>query len=368
MEITLKGGILLFTFIGFFQSAQAIEGMSLSTDVGLSGDHVSGKLNEARTFGLSTGINFQQSIYSNFDLDINGGLSLETGSSETVYGVGAFKPTNTLFLGHAELIYRPFALTTLKAGAINQKYHDNPLFITSTPFIGVREIFSYKIANWTIELDFLQSIPSNHTLSRRLGSVSEGSARFFNEKLRVKGEGNVASLEASIGHFAFDQLSSSVAYESRLLGNTVSGFKNLNNKFKYSFVGWNGDLAVDLKTTPGITLTLESAWHLNSNAPDGKNLGYKVGPSVSWETSNRVFQLGVETFENQSDSTVAYYSSKSYGHVNRKGNAFSFNVNDNTTELSYGLKAVQADPIEIDPLQSEERILSIFLRKSYEIF
>ena len=224
------------------------------------------------------------------------------------------------------------------------------------------------MANWTIELDLLQSIPSNHTLSRRLGSVNEGSSRFFNEKVRVKGEGNVASLEASLGHFAFDQLSSSVAYESRLLGNTVNGFKNINNKFKYSFVGWNGDFSVDLKSIPGITMTLDSVWHLNTNAPNGKNLGYKAGPSIAWELNNIVYKLGIDTFENQSDSTIAYYSSKSYGHVNRKGNALSLNVSDNKNELSYGFKAVQADLIETVPLQAEDRILSIFLRKSYEIF
>ena len=113
--IKLKVGILLFTFFGFLQCAQAVEGVNLSTIIDLSGNHVSGDLNEARTFGLSAGINFKQSIYSNFDLDINGGFSLETGSSETVYGVGTFKPTNSLYLGHAELVYRPFTFSTLKA-------------------------------------------------------------------------------------------------------------------------------------------------------------------------------------------------------------------------------------------------------------
>lgn len=368
MGIKLKSGIFLLAILSIFHTAQAVEGINLSSTIGLAGDHVSGSLNEARTFGISTGIDFKQSIYSNFDLDINGGFSLETGSSETVYGVGTFKPTNSLYLGHAEIIYKPFAFTTLKAGAINQNYHNNPLFITSTPFIGAREIFEYKIANWTIQLDLLQSIPSNHSLSSRLGTVKEGSSRFFNEKIRVIGEGNLASVNASVGHFAFDQLSPSVAYESRLLGNTVSGFKDLNNKFKYSFVGWNGDLSVDIKAISGITISMDSAWHLNTNAPDGKNLGYKIGPGISWEINNRTFDVAIETFENQSDSTVAYYASKTYGHVNRKGNAIHFDVNDTSNGLSYGAKAVQADPIEVDPLQAEERIISIFLRKSYEIF
>ncbi len=364
----MKRELVLITFLGLLQTVGANEGIELDTTIGLSGDHVSGTMNEARTFGLSTSLDFKQAIYSNFEIDVRGGFSLETGSSETVYGAGSFKPTNTPYLGHAEMIYRPIEFATLKAGAINQSYHNNPLFITSTPFIGAQEVFEYKISNWTIQLDLIQSIPSNYTLSRRLGTVSEGSARFFNEKLRVKGEGNLVSINASVGHFAFDELSPSVAYESRLLGNSVSGIGSLNNKFKYSFVGWNGDLNLDIMAISGTTISLNSAFHLNSNAPDGKNLGYKIGPTVAYEFNNKIFKAGIETFRNESDSTVAYYASKSYGHVNREGNAINLNIEDLNNGLQYGAKAVQADPIINTPYQSDERILSIFLRKSYEIF
>ncbi|TNF02210.1 MAG: hypothetical protein EP326_03465 [Deltaproteobacteria bacterium] len=364
----MKSRIFLVTLLGLIHSVGATEGIELSTTIGLSGDHVSGDKNEARTFGLSSAIEFKQSLYSNFLIDVEGGFSLETGSSETVYGAGSFKPTNTPYLGHAEMIYTPFKFSTVKLGAINQSYHNNPLFVTSTPFIGAREIFEYKVSNWTVQFDLIQSIPSNYTLSRRLGSVSEGSARFFNEKLRLIGEGNLLSLNASIGHYAFDELSPSVAYESRLLGNSVSGIGTYNNKFRYSFVGWNGDMNIDLKAIAGTTISLNSAWHLNSNAPDGKNLGYKIGPSLAIESNNRIFKLGIETFKNESDSTVAYYSSKAYGNVNRVGNAVSLKVEDLTNGLEYGAKGVQADPIVTTPYQSDERIISIFLRKSYEIF
>lgn len=346
----------------------AVEGIELNSKVSLNGSHVGGKLNEARTFGLNSQLNFNQYINEKLKINLAGGLSLETGNSETVYGAGTFKPTNSLYLINAKAIYSPFKRVTLAAGAINQNYQKNPLFITSTPFIGAQEVFSYKISNWTIELDLLQSIPSNHTLSKRLGSVNEGSAKFYNEKIRVKGEGNVLSVNASIGHFAFDQLSSSVAYESRLLGNSVSGIGNINNKFKYSFIGWNGDFALDYKNLPGTTISLNSAWHLNSKAPSNKNLGYKIGPSIAFESGNRIYKIELESFENQSDSAVAYYSSKNYGHVNRKGAAIGASVDDIQNQINYGLKGVDTKPIISSPFQSKERIISIFLRKNYELF
>ena len=56
----------------------------------------------------------KQSIYSNFDLDINGGFSLETGVAKLFMVLVHLSQRISLYLGHAELVYRPFHFFDLK--------------------------------------------------------------------------------------------------------------------------------------------------------------------------------------------------------------------------------------------------------------
>lgn len=361
--LLLIGVAVLGIQFGFAATPYQMSGL-----LGLKGSQVAGELDEANIFGVDLDIQFSHRLNDYLGIEALGGLTLETGESESVYSGRTFKPKNSMNLGHAYVEVNPFKNLALEFGAINQKYHNNPLFLTSTAFVSAREVLSIKLNQWTFELDMIQGIPSNYTLSQKLGNVEEGSSRFFNEKIRVKGEGNVLSMEASVGHFAFDKLNSSVAYASRLLGNTVSGIGSANNRFQNSFVGWNSDVKLSYHDLSFMDISLVGAGHINEKAQSGKNTGLLFGTVLTTKGFDNNVSFSFKNFRNEADSTVAFYSSKYSGQTNRKGMMLGFKVIDSESQLTYGIDSYFTTPIEENPFQEKERIINLSLRKAYDFF
>lgn len=362
----MKAFIIWGIIFSCIQQLSASEQRSLKGLFKLKGAQVSGVLNEANVFGLSVNLDFKHRLNRLIGINANGGVVLETGESESKYSSRNFKPSNSLSLKQAFVEINPLDNLRLELGAINQKYHNNPLFLTNTAFVSSREVLSYEINQWKFELDMIQGIPSNYSLSQRIGNVKEGSSRFFNEKIRIIGSGDLVELEASIGHFAFDRLNSSIAYNSRLLGNTVSGLGTINNKFQQKYVGWNSDLKVSYKDFSFFDLTMEAAAHRNEKASPGKNLGYLIGPVVTTKSLENKYTFKLKTLKNEADSTVAYYSSKYTGQTNREGLMTGLYVQNNSMGLEYGIDAYFTKPIEKNSFQQKERIINLSLRKSYD--
>ncbi len=362
----MKAFIICGIFFSLIQQATANESRSLTGLFNLNGAKVSGNLNEANVFGLSVNLDFKHRLSSLIGLNANGGVSLETGESESKYSGRSFKPSNSLNLSHAFVEVNPLDYLRFEVGAINQSYHNNPLFLTSTAFVAAREVLSVEVDQWKFELDMIQGIPSNYSLSQRIGNVKEGSSRFFNEKIRVIGNGDTISVEASIGHFAFDRLNSSIAYNSRLLGNTVSGVGTINNKFQQKYVGWNSDFKVSYKRLRLVDVSLEAAAHKNEMAASGKNLGYLIGPVLTSKSLENNYSFEIKTLRNESDSTVAYYSSKYVGQTNREGVMAGLSVMNKAMSLQYGIDTYFTKPIESNSFQEKERIINLSLRKSYD--
>jgi len=327
---------------------------------------VSGELNKANIFGLSLNLDFKHKLNQYIGINAHGGISLETGQSSEYVSGRSFKPKNSLNLKHGTIELTPLQFLKLELGALNQGYHNNPLFLTNTPFLGAREVLSFSYKQWTFEFDMIQAIPSNYSLSQRLGSIDEGSSRFFNEKLRAIGNGDALSLEFSLGLFAFDQLNSTIAYNSRLLGNSVSGVGPINNKFTQSYKGQNTDLVLTYKNFKYLNLSAEAAAHINQNAAKGKSTGYIVGPVLTSKTFENQFKLKLKTFKNEADATVSFYSSKFTGQTNRKGVSAGLSVDNKKLELEYGLDTYFTKPIISNPFQESETILNLSLRKSYD--
>lgn len=366
MELKVKAFIILTFTLSLMQLAYSSDRPVLTGLFQLKSAQVSGKLEEANIFGLSLGLDFSHQLSKLIAVKARGGASLETGESESVYTGRSFEAGNSLFLEEALVALSPIEAVRLELGAINQGLHNNPLFLTNTPFVAVREIFSLPLDNWTLQLDMIQGIPSNYSLSKRLGNVEEGSSRFFNEKIRVIAKGKSASMNASFGHFAFDRLNSSIAYNSRLLGNSVSGVGSVNNKFRQGYAGWNGDLGFSYHKLSYVEISLESAFHSNERASAGKKLGYIIGPKISTKNLENNISFRFKSFKNEADSTVAFYSSKYTGQTNRKGLLAGLEVENKKMNLSYGADAYLTRPIEANPFQEKERIIKLSLRKSYD--
>ena len=344
--------------------------VSLAADFGLEGHQVSGKANEANVFGASGALDFTHQTSKTLQLQARGGFKLEEGTSETIFpdqAGASFQPKSSLFLDYAEVNYGPTTWLKIKAGAINQEYHQNSLFLTDTPFVGARETLNYGQGPYELNFHLLQSLPSNHTLSQRLGEVQQGSSRFYSETVELKINDANHQGHVSAGHFAYDQLSPSIAYNSRLLGNSVDGLGKENNQFLYNYMGWNTTVSYLYKGLGRHLIGGYGSYHINTSAPEGRNVGRKLGVRYGYLFSAGTLNLELEGFENQSDSTVAYYADKTYGFVNREGFGAKVSFDNIRDDYELEAKAIQTSPILESPLQEEETIISISLRKTYDI-
>jgi hypothetical protein len=308
------------------------------------------------------------SIADNLTVNIKGGFDLEAGSNSSSV-IDQYAPQNQFVLKNASLDWKPLSFFTIKAGALNQgKGH--PLLKPNAPFIGVSEQVELELTKQhSFYLKLQQLIPNNYFLANRIGTLGDqGTPTYFDETIGTKLTGDVVSLNAEVTHFKYNDLSSSVAYQSQFIGNSISGGGELNSNYLYGFEGYSiySHLEAHFNNDFGIDLT--GRFLYNDNAPDNRNSGHIL--SAGLKVFDKVIYLW--NFQNKSDSSPAFYNSGATGHNNMEGYAIAFrtysSINDiNRPKLQYNIEYSHKDPIETNLFQSSEDSILVSLKKNFSI-
>lgn len=348
--------VLTLILASFVAHAEKLQLDRAVLTAGMKTTIVESKDTRARVFGVTVGTRLEDKLSPSLMAFLNLDANFETGSNESVGSVAEYEAIQGINLQSGGLRYNPFKALRIEAGALNQRHHKAPLLIGSTAFAAVEERVSHGI----FYIQATQAIPTNNELTKRLGNVDDGTALFMMETIGIKA-GELNKFEIAISHFMFSGLSSAVAGNSREMGNSVSGISD-TTKFNYTFNGMNVSADMKLTTASGYKVLLGGEYLFNNDAPDGRNMGLLVKGGL--EVNSLKFEL--ETFENQSDTSPAYYNDKSYGHNNRKGNSISFAKNGE--DFKYSVKYTKANVIENDSFVLEDiEILTLSMVKYYEL-
>jgi hypothetical protein len=306
---------------------------------GFKGLHVTDKFTKSRVLSLKAAAAIDYKISEDLKAIVFAGVLYEAGSNSSLF-VSENNPESELVLKEGYLAYSPLEMLTLSIGALDQEKWKSPLFLTETPFLGAEEKLSLKWGEYQIYIKALQSIPQNQNLSDRAGNVNEGTPTFFAESLGIRLGGDILSFKVEGTQYSFSELGHGVAHQSGLLGNSTSGNQD-NARFLYRFQGYN--LSTELEIHGGDIWGLLFSGHytFNDKAPNNRNAAYLAHGGMLFG----VLELFVESFENQSDASIAYYNSKTYGHNNRQGQSLGLKWGGDSEKMKVSLRYTVADLI-----------------------
>ncbi len=342
---------------------------TLKIGIGLNSEKITSDLNKTTTVGFVTNFDGEHTLLEGLTLKADVSAILETGSAQSVYDTNPYDPSSRLSLKEAFLSYRPWDFLKLDAGAISGKVHENELFKGSSPFIGFHEKISYDPSNIILSLSAFQGIPNNFNLAQRLGKVDEGEPRFFKETAAFEWHPEHFSLRTHFSHWAYSQLSTGVAYQSRFLGNTISGLGKENSRFVSGFKGYEGMFEFSTIVFKNYELGASYLAHINDNARDkSKDSGYLIAPYTTILYGPGTTTARLLKFELQADSIPAYYGSLKFGGTNKKGTGIELEWK--TLDESFLVKARYLKNEEINPssFQADEDLIMLELRRVYDIF
>ncbi len=286
----------------------------IKAEAGIAALTVDDQQTEARVVSFSMFGNIKQTVLTDLEAQVIAGAILETGSNESLF-VDEFKPRQDLVLKEASLNYSPIEQIVLKAGALNQGEYNSPLLLTDSAFVGAKESLNFEIADYRFGFFLAQSVPSNHFLTNRLGSVDEGAPSLLMEGISMHLGGDVMFFKAQAMRFKYNNLSANVAYNSQFLGNSTGGSSTSTTFFLYDFQGYNANFNLGFNLGEELSIGFKGQYLYNDKAPDNRNTGYLLGFNFEYGG----FKLDLEYFDNQSDSAPAFYNSALYGHNDRDG-------------------------------------------------
>lgn len=342
---------------------------TLKVGIGLNSEKVTSDLNKTTSVGFLTNFDGEHTLLEGLILKADVSAILETGSAQSVYETNPYEPSSRLSLGEAFISYHPWSFLKLDGGAISGKIHENELFKGSSPFIGFNEKLSFAPANVVFSLSAFQGIPNNHNLAQRLGKVDEGEPRFFKETAAFEWHPEHFSIRTHFSHWAYSQLSTGVAFESRFLGNTISGLGKENSRFVSGFKGYEGMFEFSTIVFKNYELGTSYLAHVNDNARDkSKDSGHLIAPYITILYGPGTTTARMLSYRLEADSIPAYYGNSKFGGTNKKGNGIELEWKTLDESFLVHARYLKNEEIEPSSFQADEDLMMLELRRVYDIF
>ncbi len=307
---------------------------------------------KSRVFGYIFGIKVRDKVNKETALFFDGMMSLETGSNNEVSSQSEFSPVDTVDLNEGGIMYSPFSFFSTRVGALNQKIFQSDLFITQVAFAGIEETISFR----NIYLRAMQAIPSNNQLSKRVGTVDQGTPFLSTVTFGLTWDHDFF-FQGELTGFAFKDLSSGTADASRTFGNSIQGTGNAS-RFAYEFSGQNTMVKMGYRISRH-EFGAKGQYTYNDKAPEKRNKAFLVKLYYKFDK----FKFGLESFKSESDASPSFYNSKWYGHNNREGMGYFFNYKHETFKFELAYR--KANEIDENASQYDQSFFTLFLNKSY---
>ena len=367
--------LLLLTMISGAASAESISQKAkelgvdnLDIDVVSKFAALQGQTDRANKFAMSVLFDSQLTLTNDFKFISYAGFKYETGTANSGFNERRYAATSKLVYDYAYISYKPFNFITLEAGAVDNTSDDSvsPLVNYGVSFLGAREKLKIASKYMDVTLVATQAMPYNDDLSDSIGTVNEGTPKFFSEIVNADIKISDTLIKLKAGHFAYQDLSNSVANSDRYFGNTVTGNDESDSEYAYNFKGWLYGASAKFKITNYLTVTPAIDTVKNDEAVEGKNKGRTAKLNIDSEIINHKIKAFFGNFDNESDTAPAFYR-KSIQKNSYKGNFVGLTI-ENPESLKTTIKYVDRTSKSSSLLIKDEKVYSISLRKSYDIF
>ena len=338
--------MLLIILLSFSYSAYALEyKVTLNSKL----LYVENKQVKARIFQISPNVRFFEPFSNKLSANLDVSFPMEIGSNNSSLGISEYQPNQRVFLNHGVLNFKPISFINLSVGAINQDWLKSPLLISDTAFAGFKTTINLENRFY---FHLQQLIPNNDQLEAKLNSSSQGTPLFFSETIGFENQSSKLFTRLELTHFSFHKLSSDIANSSALLGNSVNGLATLS-EFTYKFQGWNLYSLLEHQLKKGHSLRLKGHFIHNNKASNKRSQAFLY--QLAFKFRSQLY-AGIEFFKSESDSSVAFYNDKRYGHNNFKGHGLIFGQEsdkDSKSKLTYEFRILKRNIISNSIYQSD---------------
>lgn len=327
-------------------------------EVRLKGMNANGAVAKARVMRTQFNLSLKHQLYPTIEGKVEALAKMETGSNSSTV-IDQYSPQNRIRVGDSYLKWDPMGLFFVKLGSLDQSRH-TPLLVHRNPYTAAQQGIYYKYnKNYEFFFRLQQAIPNNDVLMERLTGIEEGTPTYLTQTAGMKLEGDLLSIRTFAKHFQFKNISSTIANQSRFIGNSISGTGDLNSDFLYSFDGFYYYLDVELKH--GLWEAAVWAHYLyNDNAPDERNTGLFWGPIFRYD----YFGIGLNIYENQSDSSPAFYANQAYPK-NTEGMDYYLEGNFPEDKVKLRFHYIEKELINDSLYQADETYWMVEFRKKY---
>ena len=234
----------------------------------------------------------------------------------------------------------------LKVGTIQQSFLNAPLLITDTSFPSIIGGWSKQNPYADVSILVQSAIPDNAESVNRPNQLG-GLPLFLTSSVLLHSE-NVffqSDIKEIFSLYYYHNLSSDVADNSKIYGNTITGLGE-SSEFEYGFFGIHNN--INIKRPLSDLWIFELGWEFlyNFKAEALYNEGTRIYSSFYHNYKNFMeLRLKGEVFANQADTSVAYYNSEIYGHNDRIGFLSSIQSHLYRSGLTLEASFVYSQPI-----------------------
>jgi hypothetical protein len=309
-------------------------------------------------FGFSPILKFEFS--PSFVIDADTTMNLSSSRVQSRYNN---QSNNNFILNELSMNYLPVDFAKLSLGALNQNHLNSPFLVSGVSFPGIAARVEKKFTNFTIGYKGQNLIPTSTSLDsdrtdqeKMPGLVTQGV--FANYKLK-----EAIQLGGQINLFNFSNLPSIVAFESKRLGNSVTGIASGDSHFENEFSGISASYYTNIKYNNSFEQNLSLSIVENGQTSSGNNRAQMIETNISYKTESINFIPGVGVFYAEPDVSPAYYNTGLLGHNNRQGLKYSlrteFNKMNLAVEASYVDSKVINTSVYQDDLTSVELVMEM---------
>lgn len=329
----------------------------------LAGSDIKDQRSQSKVVDIRTDIKAKYLLGKSLHLDLQPSLRLQSGQTQSVDG--ADKAENKILLNQAAAHYLPFSFARLSAGALNQRHMHTGLLVDSLAFPAARLETMFRAGNTRTGVAFESAIPTSTSLSTNTKDL-EPTPSLNSAALKFQWQAaRNLYLKTSAGYFIYNNLPSSVAQQSNLLGNEVAKISEAQYAFVYKYEGYEASLEVAFPVFSLMDLKLGAEYLQNTKAPSQENSATRYFAAGEFElTGNMDLVVEGSYFSVAPEAAVAYFNAGGY-ETNRVGYSAESYLSFKKEGFNLGVKYTDSEVMFNRDPQSREKTLMIKLETFY---
>lgn len=368
-------------FMGFMMSAQTVASTAMAASSSASGElalsRASQRLPVQLKWSLELGLKRYEDALANqkkqsqFRFKIDSELELtpflKAQIKPRLYYQNGFSQDETATTGKASNLEIAEASATLHYqnqqgiafGAINQAKLHNSLLMDDIAFPAIHGFTTLSITDRVkLGASALGAVPTSSSLTTNTKDFEKqpsfSSAGFSAEY----SQSNQLNVLAKFQYFEFKNLTTQVATDSALLGNTTkSNQSDSIYEFNYEYKGYEAQLSADVLITQNFGITQELAGVKNTQVPEELSTATLSKTTLRYTLATLTYLPSFEFYQIAPDSTVAFYA----GHQTNRIGYFAGLGLQYKDLFKVSVSGGERDVLFESQTQSRERVIKLNL-------